>query len=93
MGIESLSDFIKDAFTGWVVQDLRVCTQGDHGCRPIDLVINGLSLCHHLYEELTEGRCQDDLLFGGDYVSFANYIRMLLFQNTRGAQNQRFCHI
>ena len=36
------------------------------GDRNHDLVIDGLSLCHHLYEELTEGRCQDDLLFGGD---------------------------
>jgi len=76
MGIRNLSDFIQDAFTAdWVVKDLQVCTQGDHGRKPINLVIDGLSLCHHLYEELTEGRCQDDLLFGGDSVSFAKYIR------------------
>jgi len=68
MGIHSLTNFIRENFTGW--RRYEIPYRSD---KMLTLVIDGLSLCHSLYEEHEK---VNDILLGGDYVSFANYIRL-----------------
>ena len=59
MGIRGLTGFIDDYFTGWK----RIRITGN-------LIIDGYSVCHTMYHQLGV-----DSVHGGDYVSFARYIR------------------
>jgi len=59
MGIRGLTGFIDENFTGWK----RTRITGN-------LIIDGYSVCHTMYHELGI-----DSVHGGDYVSFAIYIK------------------
>ncbi|XP_065912689.1 protein asteroid homolog 1-like [Dysidea avara] len=64
MGIPRLTSFVQKEFNGW----RRDVIQGK-------LIIDGFSLCHALFDEHLVNH---NVVFGGDYVSFAEYIEKFL---------------
>ncbi|XP_065896730.1 protein asteroid homolog 1-like [Dysidea avara] len=62
MGIRGLKTFVNEHFTAWKTVILRG-----------ELIIDGYSLLHSLYNESREER-----QYGGDYVNFSRYVEQFL---------------
>jgi len=63
MGIRGLKTFVNEHFTAWKIVILRG-----------ELVVDGFSLLHSLYNEMRGEERQ----YGGDYVNFSRYVEEFL---------------